>query len=228
MKPTLRGVAILSVATIFAPIILLIPAPSVSGAPQQGGGISITLGVGQQPGTVYSLNCESRSSRRVYCAADTRGGATIQQQFPGSAPCVFGSTWGADGAGIWVQHGCRASFVVNPYTSGPWWWDPGNGHRPPSQGIPRRGVCFFRDINYRGEYFCMSSGSSFNVMPAGFNNTISSIQVYGRVSVTIYRSANFRDDNVTTKRSVSDLRAWRLPSNGARNWNDQISSVQVN
>jgi len=227
MKITLRGIAIFSVAMVFAAIILLIPARPVSGAPQQGGGISITFGVGQQPGAVYTLTCESKSYGRRYCAADTRGGATIQQQIS-SAPCVFGSTWGADGAGIWVQNGCRASFIVNPYTSGPWWWDPGQGHRPPSQGIPRRGACFFRDVNYRGEYYCMSSGSSFNVMPSGFNNTISSIQVYGRASVTIYRSANFRDDNSTTKRSVPDLRAWRLPSNGARNWNDQISSVQVN
>ena len=228
MKPTLRGVAILSVATIFAAIILLIPARSVSGAPQQGGGISITLGVGQQPGTVYSLNCESRSSRRVYCAADTRGGATLQQQFPGSAPCVFGSTWGADGEGIWVQHGCRGSFVVNPYTSGPWWWDPGNGRRPPSQGIPSRGACFFKEKYYRGEYFCMSRGSSFNLMPSGFNNEISSIKVYGRVSVTFYKNENFQSDSATLNGSVSDLASWRLPSDSSRNWNNKISSVQVN
>ena len=228
MKPTLRGVAILSVATIFAAIFLLIPTRSVSGAPQQGGGISITLGVGQQPGTAYSLNCESRSSRRVYCTADTRGGATLQQQFPGSAPCVFGSTWGADGEGIWVQRGCRGSFVVNPYTSGPWWWDPGNGRRPPSQGIPSRGACFFKEKYYRGEYFCTSRGSSFNVMPVGFNNEISSIKVYGRVSVTFYKNADFQSDNATLNGSVSDLATWRLPSDRSRNWNNKISSVQVN
>jgi hypothetical protein len=227
MKPTLREIAILAVAILLAAIALLVPARSVAGAPQQGG-VSITLGVGQQPGAVFTLNCISRSSRRTYCAADTRGGATLQAQLPGSAPCVFGSTWGADGAGIWVQQGCRASFVVNPYTSGPWWWDPGQGHRPPSRGIPSRGACFFKEKYYRGEYFCMSRGSSFNVMPVGFNNEISSIKVYGRVSVTFYKNADFQSDNATLNGSVPDLAAWRLPSDRSRNWNNKISSVQVN
>jgi len=227
MKPTLREVAIFAVVIMLAAIVLLVPAQSVSGGTQQGGGISITFGVGQQPGVVYTLTCESKSYGRTYCAADTRGGATIQQQIS-SAPCIFGSTWGADGAGIWVQHGCRASFVVNPYTSGPWWWDPGQGHRPPSKGIPSRGACFFKEKYYRGEYFCMTRGAGFNLMPSGFNNAISSIKVYGRVSVVIYKSENFQSDSATLNGSVSDLASWRLPSDRSRNWNNKISSIQVN
>jgi DUF3011 family protein/beta/gamma crystallin len=228
MKPTLREVAIFAVVMMLTAIVLLVPARSVAGNTQQGGGLSITFGVGQQPGSAFTLTCESRSSRRVYCAADTRGGATLQQQFPGSAPCVFGDTWGADGAGIWVQHGCRASFIVNPYTSGPWWWDSGNGHRPPSQGIPRKGACFFKEKYYRGEYFCMARGSSFNLMPPGFNDAISSIKVYGRVTVTIYKNADFQSDNASLNGSVPDLAAWRLPSDRSRNWNNKISSIQIN
>jgi len=227
MKPTLREVATFAVVIMLAAIVLPVPTRSVSGKTQQGGGISITFGVGQQPGVVYTLTCESKSYGRTYCAADTRGGATIQQQIS-SAPCIFGSTWGADGAGIWVQNGCRASFVVNPYTSGPWWWDPGQGHRPPSKGIPSRGACFFKERYYRGEYFCMTRGAGFNLMPSGFNNAISSIKVYGRVSVVIYKSENFQSDSATLNGSVSDLASWRLPSDRSRNWNNKISSIQVN
>src|ERR1700691_5453295 len=227
MKPTLREVATFAVVIMLAAIVLPVPTRSVSGKAQQGGGISITFGVGQQPGVVYTLTCESKSYGRTYCAADTRGGATIQQQIS-SAPCIFGSTWGADGAGICVQNGCRASFIVNPYTSGPWWWDPGQGHRPPSKGIPSRGACFFKEKYYRGEYFCMTRGSSVNLVPPGFNHAVSSIKVYGRGGVHIYKSADFQSDNASFSGIVPDLAAWRLPSDRSRNWNNKISSVQVN
>lgn len=230
MHFNLRGIAAFAIATTLAAIVLFTPTRSLSAMPpQSGGGLSITFGVGQKPDAPYSVTCESRSHRRTYCAADTRGGATLQQQFPASAPCVFGNTWGADAEGVWVEGGCRGTFVVNPYNGGgPWWWDPGNGHRPPSQGIPRRGACFFKERNYRGEYFCMNSGASFNLLPPGFNDKISSIQVYGRVSMVIYNDANFRGENVAINRSVSDLSAWRLPSNSNKNWNNRISSIQVN
>lgn len=229
MHSNLRAVALFAISVILASASLIVPAPSLAGPAQQdGGGLSITFGIGQKPGSPFTLSCESKSSRRTYCAADTRGGATLQQQFPGSAPCVFGSTWGADAEGIWVQHGCRGNFVVNPYTSGPWWWDPGQGQRPPSQGVPRNGACFFKEKYYRGEYFCMSRGASFNLMPSGFDNAISSIKVYGRANVTFYKNANFQSDNATLKSSVSDLASWRLPSDRSRNWNNKISSIQVN
>ena len=182
-----------------------------------------------QLGSLHTAEEKTRSHRRTYCAADTRGGATLQEQFPGSAPCVFGNNWGADAEGVWVEGGCRGTFVVNPYNGGgPWWWDPGNGHRPPSQGIPRRGACFFKERDYRGEYFCMNSGVSFNLSPPGFNDTISSIQRYGRVSMVVYNDANFRGENVSINRSVSDLSARRLNSNRNKNWNNRISSIQIN
>jgi len=230
MRHNLRLVSAFAVITILTVIVLCVPARSVSATPppQSGGGISVTLGIGQQPGSPFTLTCESRSSHRTYCAADTRGGATLQTRLPGSSPCIFGNTWGADGAGLWVQGGCRGVFLVSPYAGGPWWWDPGAGHRPPSQGIPSRGACFFKEKYYRGEYFCMTRGSSFNAMPGGFDNEISSIKVYGRVSIAIYKNANFQSDNANLNSSVPDLAAWRLPSDRSRNWNNKISSVQVN
>lgn len=74
----------------------------------------------------------------------------------------------------------------------------------------------------------MTRGSSFKAMPGGFDNAISSIKLYGRVTVVIYKNANFQSDNASFSSSVPGLAAWRLPSDRSRNWNNKISSVQVN
>lgn len=57
------------------------------------------------------ITCSSENGKRNYCAADTRGGVTLQRQRSGS-PCQQNVTWGYDGRGIWVDRGCRADFVI--------------------------------------------------------------------------------------------------------------------
>lgn len=83
MQSNLRAIAAFAIVITLAAIVLFIPTHSVSATPpQSGGGLSITFGVGQKPDAPYTVTCESRSHRRTYCAADTRGGATLQQHFP--------------------------------------------------------------------------------------------------------------------------------------------------
>ncbi len=53
-------------------------------------------------------------------------------------------------------------------------------------------------------------------------------KVYGRATVIIDKNANFQSDNAGFSSGVTDLAAWRLPSDRSRNWNNKISSVQVN
>ncbi|HKR28863.1 MAG TPA: DUF3011 domain-containing protein [Terriglobales bacterium] len=60
----------------------------------------------------YGLTCASEDGHRHYCSADTRGGVTMQHQRSKSA-CVQGASWGFDQRGVWVDHGCRADFIVN-------------------------------------------------------------------------------------------------------------------
>jgi len=64
-------------------------------------------------GSVFgqTLTCSSDDMHRHYCGADTRGGVQIVQQRSGS-PCRQGYSWGYDRSGVWVDHGCRADFVV--------------------------------------------------------------------------------------------------------------------
>jgi hypothetical protein len=63
-------------------------------------------------GNSQVVTCESDDGRRHYCDADTRRGVLLSRQRSGSA-CEKGYSWGFDGRGIWVDHGCRADFQVN-------------------------------------------------------------------------------------------------------------------
>ncbi len=75
-------------------------------------------GPGYQPGG-STLSCSSDDGRRHYCAADTRGRIRLDRQ-RSESPCREGYSWGQDGRGVWVDHGCRADFVVEGWGGG---WD---------------------------------------------------------------------------------------------------------
>jgi hypothetical protein len=64
-------------------------------------------GSGQLP----SITCNSDDERRHFCSVDTRGGVRLLTQHS-DAICTEGSSWGSDGQGIWVDHGCRADFAI--------------------------------------------------------------------------------------------------------------------
>jgi hypothetical protein len=59
-----------------------------------------------------SIPCSSGDGKRHYCEVDTRGGVSMTRQ-RSDANCEEGFSWGYDRRGIWVDHGCRADFVVN-------------------------------------------------------------------------------------------------------------------
>jgi Protein of unknown function (DUF3011) len=62
-------------------------------------------------GQKYNIYCASDDGRRNWCPVDTRGGLRLVRQRSGS-PCIYGSTWGSDRKGVWVDRGCRADFEV--------------------------------------------------------------------------------------------------------------------
>jgi hypothetical protein len=105
-----------------------------------------------------------------------------------------------------------------PPPPGPVW---GHGARP------HRGACFFKDVDFGGEYFCVRAGQSYGYLPPGFNDKISSIQVY-RSAVSFFADRDFGGASGQTRRSLSNLKAWPLPTDPRRTWNDRISSIQVN
>jgi Protein of unknown function (DUF3011)/Peptidase inhibitor family I36 len=170
------------------------------------------------------ITCESQNLRRQYCPINDPRSQVDLVKVLSQSPCVRGQTWGNDGRGIWVDRGCRARFRVTVYGGGntpPPWWN--SGGRPPQR--PRDGACFFRHYNYAGDYFCRERGSRVNT-PNGFENEVSSIQIYGRATVTFFSYPNFGGMQSTTRHSVSDLRRFPIPK-GVGDWNDRISSVIV-
>jgi hypothetical protein len=55
--------------------------------------------------------CSSERGGREYCQADTSGGVEVLKQLS-TAVCRKGYSWGKDGNGIWVDHGCVADFSI--------------------------------------------------------------------------------------------------------------------
>ncbi len=66
---------------------------------------------GPAPGSVGTITCSSDDGKRHYCNVDSGGRVRLQRQRSGS-PCQEGYSWGSDGNVIWVDHGCRADFII--------------------------------------------------------------------------------------------------------------------
>jgi hypothetical protein len=58
-----------------------------------------------------TISCSSDDGRRHYCPADSQGRVRLVQQHSESR-CEEGYSWGSDGRGVWVDHGCRADFAL--------------------------------------------------------------------------------------------------------------------
>lgn len=178
-----------------------------------------------QPASAQTITCESHHNRRQYCqVGDTRGGVELVRQIS-RAPCERGRSWGYDDQGIWVDRGCKGEFSVSSYRGrGPWWWNSGDRR---SRSEPDDGACFYKDAHFRGDYFCMRIGESFDSLPSGFNDKISSIRLQGRVRVTLYNDDQFRGISLTVDRSVEDLSHIRKQDDPHKTWNDRVSSIRV-
>lgn len=84
---------------------------------------------------------------------------------------------------------------------------------------PRDGACFFKDSDYRGEYFCLGSNDQLDRLPRGVANEISSIRIFGRAEVMIFKSDRFRGEGERLDSNVRNLRGY--------GWNDTIESIMV-
>jgi len=94
------------------------------------------------------------------------------------------------------------------------------GDRPPEWGreaLPREGACFYRDADFRGDYFCVPRGAEYSSLPRGFNDSISSIRLIG-ARVRIFQDRDFRGRSTDVRRDVTNLRG---------SWRDTVSSIRV-
>ena len=58
-----------------------------------------------------TVRCESQDNRLRRCNTTVYRSVQLQRRLSDS-PCLQGSSWGWDRNGIWVDHGCRADFLV--------------------------------------------------------------------------------------------------------------------
>ena len=85
---------------------------------------------------------------------------------------------------------------------------------------PRAGACFYRDANFRGDYFCVRSGDAIDALPNDLNDEISSIRMLGGdVEVTIFQNREFKGKSKRFDEDVRNLRD--------EGWNDKLSSLRV-
>jgi peptidase inhibitor family I36 len=85
--------------------------------------------------------------------------------------------------------------------------------------LPRDGACFYEDTQYRGRFFCVESGDSLDAMPSGANDRVSSIRLFGRADVRVYRDTRFRGESLRLRSSVRDLEG--------EGFDDAISSIRT-
>jgi len=85
--------------------------------------------------------------------------------------------------------------------------------------FPRTGACFFRDANFKGDYFCVDAGREYSSLPSGMNDQITSIQVFGDAEVTIFQDGRFEGPSTRLRGDVRNLKD--------EGWNDRLSSLRV-
>ncbi|HZX70713.1 MAG TPA: DUF3011 domain-containing protein [Rhodanobacter sp.] len=73
---------------------------------------------GYRPGPGWDrsirLQCDSNKTRYQMCMVDVgRHGRVELVKRMSDARCTQGHSWGWNRAGVWVDHGCRAQFVVD-------------------------------------------------------------------------------------------------------------------
>jgi hypothetical protein len=85
--------------------------------------------------------------------------------------------------------------------------------------FPRDGVCFYKDPNFRGDYFCVAAGEELRSVGDDMNDEISSIRIFGAAEVTVFRDVRFAGRSSRFDFDVRDLKD--------AGWDDLISSIRV-
>lgn len=93
--------------------------------------------------------------------------------------------------------------------------------------MPRNGACFYKDPNYRGSYFCAQAGESYENLPAGFNDRIRSVRIFGNAQVQAFNDNRFAGSDVTLSNDVPDLHALPMAVDPRANWTERFSSLRV-
>jgi peptidase inhibitor family I36 len=90
---------------------------------------------------------------------------------------------------------------------------------------PQEGACFYKEANFNGDRFCVQRGDRLEQVPAGFNDKISSVRLYGRVEIIVYQDRNFGGRKMRLREDVPNLQGYQVEP--GHSWNDRISSIKA-
>ena len=82
-----------------------------------------------------TLTCESNDGGRKHCGPANPGQVTLQRQIS-QTECIQDRSWGVDDRGLWVDHGCRADFLIGGGNGAYYNDNGGNGPGPGGPGGP--------------------------------------------------------------------------------------------
>ena len=71
--------------------------------------------------------------------------------------------------------------------------------------MPGVGACFYRGPGFQGDYFCMTPNESYDALPPGFNDNISSIRIFGGADVVAFNDPAFGGIRIHLRNDVPDL-----------------------
>ena len=99
-------------------------------------------------------------------------------------------------------------------------------------GAPQRGgnqgggdrVCVYQDIQFQGWEECYRPGDEIADL-GRHKNAISSIRIYGRARIMVFKNSEFEGNSEVFDRDVPDL--GRRNMEGRSSWSDQIDSLRV-
>ena len=86
-----------------------------------------------------------------------------------------------------------------------------------TQRPPRQGACFYEHADFRGDYFCVPRGATYDALPRGFNDRISSVRVID-AEVRLFQNEHFRGRSRDVRSDLRDLRG---------TWRDTVSSIRL-
>ena len=91
---------------------------------------------------------------------------------------------------------------------------------------PRSGVCIYEDRDFRGRFECFDAGDEVSDMArmGNWNDKVSSIRVFGRDRINVFRDIHYYGERITIDRDISDLRQLRHREGS---WDNQISSLFI-
>jgi len=104
---------------------------------------------------------------------------------------------------------------------------PGYGREQlPPQEISE-GICVYERPNFQGRSQCWTGSEDLSDLGrmGDWSDRASSIRLFGRFSFVGYRDIGFRGASLVINRDIPDLA--QVPGTGFRNWDHQISSVQI-